>query len=77
MTSAQQEILARALKQAKQWPKPEDQLESVKASVGTHYLLYKQEKDQAGEALYLPVWELVNKVRSVQELEAYLSEPGS
>ena len=75
MTSAQQEILARALKQAKHWPKPEDQLESVKAVVGTHYGLYKQEKDQAGEALYLPVWELVSQARSVQELEAYLSEP--
>lgn len=69
LTDAQREILRSLLKTTRRVP-PQYRLEEIQMGPATHYELYRQEGDKEGMALYKPLLDLVNKAKSVEELEA-------
>ena len=50
----------------------EARLDELRGWAQTHLSLYKQEKDEEGQALYQPITELLEKATSIQEIKNLL-----
>jgi hypothetical protein len=53
---------------------PHEQMDMVRQAVNTHLVLYEQEKDKEGAAIYAPLVDALNNAKTLQEVKALVAE---
>ncbi len=65
----QRQLTLRSLLRSTTKTPPQHRLEEIKQAIKVQHGLYQQERDAEGMALYRPLLQAVQKVKSVEELE--------
>ena len=72
MDSQQRKTLQSHLASLRGTPPPQHQMEALQQSLKVNLVLYEQEQNEEGAAIYRPLVALANEAKSVAEIEALM-----